>query len=372
MGEVISTNTRMWRNSSFMPQLHLDGARNHNKFAAAELLYSYLFDEFQDSDLKNEFVLSGLQAFETSLFLMSAGRWPSTTLLLWEACEKLLRVVAKGRGRELDDHGRKLDAAGLQAMFKEENHGLSDGLHKISRTFRRHRNTIAHRGYSPKDDKKSQRLFFEAGVPYFDSLLRYLFSGDKTRLTGKSGEWFWSIYSDTRKVLEKKRRKKITDNGQSFFFLQLAGEKIFSLQHASQWISRFDEKRHVLEHLFQWENMDIEDVIRNKMIDDMYPKNGELFELDDLDCPICPPGGNTLAEIEWKWDESTNTHQFAEVKSVVCLDSHCPAYCRPIDDLEVIDVFFKSKLNKATIEYLESDRCEPAARMPNMGIEYPE
>ena len=306
------------------------------------------FDKLSDAQLQNNFVLSGLQSFETSFFLMGSGLWPSTTLLLWGACEKFLRVAT-------NEYDKNVDAYGLQNIFKKMNPALSDKLHRQSNDFRKTRNDIAHKGYSPKYDAESARLFFEAGVPYFDSLLRYLFEADKTELSGEVSQWFWPIYRDTRKVLEKKRKKELIEFGQSFFYMQIATRRIFQVGSFNRAYSPYEPRLFLLDSHMDDAAFDINEKIFKEAQELM--GTNECFNLDDPGCPLCD-GNQTLADIEWTVDEATNRVLFSRVKTFMCVEKDCAAYMRPIEDPEVLDIFHTRQVSQSKKEYLESEECQ--------------
>jgi len=53
-------------------------------------------------------------------------------------------------------------------------------------------------------------MYFEAGVPYFDNLLKTAFNCSVYDFCGTGGEkWFWSIYKKTRKIIQEVFEKHI-------------------------------------------------------------------------------------------------------------------------------------------------------------------
>ncbi len=304
-----------------------------------------LFDQIDPDQLGNEFVLSGLQAFESSLFLLSQHRWPSTTLLLWEACEKLLRAATQTKDQSLE-------AWELQGRFKDINRNLSAALHDKAHEFRKFRNNIAHAGYSPKDDERCLHLFFEAGVPYFDCLLKFLFDNDKKQLSGDLGKWFWQIYRDTRKVIQKKRLKKCANFDDAIFFLQFASRKIFSGRTVYQHAFESHPKLSQLAESHQDQEWEIEQHLRNSYVKAIETTWGHAFELDSVACPICGRA-KALIGIDHRAD------QF-ELSVVVCMEETCAVYTEAMGDRELLEVFYTAKMDNREIVHLQSDDSEPA------------
>ena len=306
------------------------------------------FDQIDPVKFENEFVLSGLQAFESSLFLMSECRWPSTTLVLWEACEKLLKVAT---GSE----EQRLEAYELQDRFKEVNKGLSSALHDNAHDFRKFRNDIAHKGYSPRDDEKCLQFFFEAGVPYFDCLLKFVFGNDKENLSGDHGQWFWQIYRDTRKVIERKRRKKVGSYHPAILYLKIASRKVFSVGTVVQPLFSSHQKLNLLAESqdLDWE---IDQHVRNVVIDRLESAWEYAFEVDSVPCPIC-----ASTELLVGIDSGAEDFFLGEA---VCLEALCPAYGLPVQDGELLEIFYTAKMSGDDIALLESDDCEPAQKVP--------
>ena len=243
---------------------------------------------------------------------------------------------------------------GTQGIFKKDNRDLSSRLNEKAHEFRKFRNDVAHHGYSPKDDEKCLELFFDAGVPYFDCLLKFLFKKDKEDLSGDHGKWFWQIYRDTRKAIQKKRKKKVESYEAAIVYLQLASRKAFSTGTVAQPIYVSHEKLGLLSEHFQDLDWQIEQLVRNTVIEGLEAAGSDCFELRDAVCPLCT--SETLGAIGWG-DEGF------EVKRVVCLDESCPAYNHVIKDPEVIDIFYTSRMSEATIAYLESDEREPVQKI---------
>jgi hypothetical protein len=121
------------------------------------LLY---FRETPDEYGKDELMSSALQGFETSLINLSLGRYPHAFVTVAECFEKLLKLKfgsSKKFVHLIDEYCSEISAA----------QDLCGSMHN----FRKHRNEIAHGGYSPEFNQRSLELYAPSGVYYVAKIL---------------------------------------------------------------------------------------------------------------------------------------------------------------------------------------------------------
>ena len=116
-------------------------------------------------------VLASLQAFETSLFLISLSRFPHALTLCTSAIEGAIKASPKGdpAAKNLRDTiaSARCAAPRLGAFQQEDLDSL-----------RRKRNEIVHKGFSPRDDNVCAYLLLNTGIAFLDSCYRELHDFD--------------------------------------------------------------------------------------------------------------------------------------------------------------------------------------------------
>jgi hypothetical protein len=112
---------------------------------------------------------SSLQLYETCLFLIALGRFPSALLACATAWESVIRAKL-GLAPEND---LRLDA--LIDQIQNSSGTLKTYDRNKLHAFRKTRNRIAHFGFSPKDDEECARLLLETGLPFLNRCYRELF-----------------------------------------------------------------------------------------------------------------------------------------------------------------------------------------------------
>ncbi len=170
-----------------------------------DLPHLTFFTQFPKGHLSTPGVASALQNIEIAFRMAALRRWPAAMSLIWQSCELLLRV-----NLGIDLYDRTIEAHKMQDQFNKEK-SLTMDLQNESGKFRQLRNQILHHGYSPKDDERCIEMYFGAGFAYCNRLVKELVGQDMIEIGRKENEncWFWDIFEDTRKVINKKVRKKL-------------------------------------------------------------------------------------------------------------------------------------------------------------------
>ena len=300
--------------------------KTKNTGSQKPLLY---FFQVADDKLSSEGVVSALQSFETAVMLIGYARWPSIIPLIWSACEALLRKKYPKSGEDIYK---------LQANYKVDGN-VSDALNRSAHELRKLRNDINHKGFLPRDTPRCVDLFFNAGVPYLDHLLKNIIESDLFSLLYPKGG-IWDVFKDTRKAVIKKKNKSGGKVEDALLFLMLKVRETFSptfvpealwdMQESAQdalWISEMKRRNELI------------DIITKEHSDD-------CFAFAEVFCPVC--GENTLGSVHWQ--EKTDGWKFDCLKSIGCYKC---GYL--LDDADMIKIFFQGQLTRESIEKLESD-----------------
>lgn len=107
----------------------------------------------------NASIASSMQSLETSFFLIALGRYPHALSVCASAIESAMQAAHIG-AKEKD---------GLQDLIKKAKKSSKavEGFGNESLDhFRKTRNQITHRGFSPQDDSESTSLYLEVGLPF--------------------------------------------------------------------------------------------------------------------------------------------------------------------------------------------------------------
>ncbi len=106
---------------------------------------------------------SSLQSLESAFLLISQHRFPHALVLCASAIESVL-MFGLHKSPDCTDGLAKLmrQAAHGSSILVEFEHGRLDGFRKL-------RNDIVHRGYSPKDDARAVAEVLETGFPFLDA-----------------------------------------------------------------------------------------------------------------------------------------------------------------------------------------------------------
>lgn len=321
-----------------------------------------LFPKLPAEYLRKPEVASAFQSFETSLVLISEGRWTTVLPLIWESCEKLLRVLFT-EDADWDDQYKRSNvrSVGLQKRFFESG-GVSRALNDKAHKMRIARNEIAHEGYSPRDDERCVELFFGAGVPYFESLVNRLTGMSFRELSFKdehSGAWFWTVFEDTRKVFNLFLQNDQQQLRAACQYLRHAIDKAFDFG-IPDWgliISRNEFADTLRAH------QDLQDLHyqlcqsrRNRIIKELSsPSDQDCVELEEYPCPVCgdelDENGHAavLAGVTWCGPDYNILDKVNQMSCLSC--------CTAASGHLLLQVFCKEKLKKPTIEKLQSDKC---------------
>jgi hypothetical protein len=150
--------------------------------------YIFVIDPPADDRLR-----PSLQLYENALILMAGGRSPAAVVMLGSAIESVLKLEAKGKFVKLLDrfqtrHATKLKNLGLMGIesvdgvdgkegrwswMNGDNNGWQDNrYHPFEYSFRDHRNTFTHTGFSPEDNAISDWLLAAVGFPFYQYALK--------------------------------------------------------------------------------------------------------------------------------------------------------------------------------------------------------
>lgn len=294
-----------------------------------------VFFQVPKESLEKEGVASALQSFETAVMLMAYDRWPSIAPLIWGACEALLRVKYRGNNEDIWI---------IQDRFHEDNNvsrALGDSAHRL----RKLRNEIAHKGYMPRDTPRCIELFFNAGVPYFDCLLKYVIGyGLFDILYPKGAGEIWDVFKNTRKVVTKRINRPLASTKGALLFLTLKVRETFSPTYIPDALWELQDS----EQDGLWES---EMRLRNQLIERINKDHNDCFELSGVSCPVC--GSDVLASCSWKGSDPN--WKLDRLNPVGCYKC---SYLTTDEDL--IDVFFHGQLTEEQIASLESETVPPA------------
>jgi len=277
-----------------------------------------------------EGIAAAYQSLESAMMLLMLYRWPSVIPLIWSACETLLR-------EHYNDHSAL--SQDLQVRFKNEHPAISDSLNQSASSLRKWRNELLHRGYSPKDDPRCAELMFNAGIPYFQGLVRELIGTDEINAT----IWdFWQIYTDTRKAITRKIKRKEADLNSAMFYLvgllrfslssNFTSELMTSMWETSQelMIAEVEQTKQMVRRIERCEKTD-----------------GNCYQLPDFYCTNCK-GGEILAGASFTGGSSAFHLDRLEV--IGCTECGYLLF-----DQDLIKVFFEDKLTKEQKAELENE-----------------
>ena len=272
-------------------------------------------------------IASALQSFETSIYCIAMHRWPATTGLVWQAIELFLQnAYGSGSNREL-----------MHMHLKDKK--VSKDLHESADRLRRTRNEFVHSGYSPRDDEKSVQLFFEAGVPYLNSLVVnelgkeiYEFNG-----TGQGADWFWDIYRATRKIIHKRKASNSSSTMAGVKFFARACTKVVKTNgRFESFLHPYEPYEHFLAEMYYGTYLDIGCAIVQTFLKDAFSGSGdEVVWINKLDCPFCDAG--LMGQCEWGGNKNED---FMSLISVGC--ARCDYL---ITDKDATSILFGAKLS---------------------------
>ena len=264
-----------------------------------------LFIGFPRDFLEAEGVASALQSFETAIYCIALRRWPASVELVWQAIELLLSHLYKEAGKNLSS----IDAMKTHLDNKRVSIDLNDAAHNL----RIIRNQFVHNGFSPKDNYLSIKTYFEAGVPYFANLLKSAFDQDlyNYRGTGTTGNWFWEVYKNTRKLVTSSDTNEKNSTSRTSLFV-LSCHKVVSvhgrfegaLQPYNHYEYLLGENYQEIIHSINIEV--IKDFVRNAFSSNLY----DIAWLK-VDCEIC--GSELMGNCDWNKND-----QFVELKEFGC------------------------------------------------------
>jgi hypothetical protein len=283
-------------------------------------------------------VATALQSFETSIYCVALGRWPATMGLLWQAVELLLTDTHPDL--EGYDWDKESKTQFRMRRHLEECH-VPAGLDKAAHEFRKFRNKILHDGFSPRDDDKVIRLFFETGVPYLNTLVKETFQKEIYTFHGTgqvSGEgWFWEIYRATKILVNKTAENEPSKLRASTAIFERACMKIVkSGGRFESFVMPYEPYEHLLGEKFSGFKFEVEKAIISAFLTELHLKSHDVVWINKLVCPICDEG--LMGECEWS--EDPIDAEFIALNSAGC--AKCDYW---ITDKEAVEQLFGKKLS---------------------------
>ena len=333
------------------------------------------FNGISDEIIQKPFLLSSLQDFEGALLLVSNRRWPASLMMLWSACEKMLRAAIFDFADDKNAITQELKdtkAIDLQNKFKQLNNSMSSPLHDAGHQLRQLRNDIAHHGSSPEDDFKCLHAFFRGGISYYDACLQHTFRMKIKEAMGQEGKWFWEIYEKTRKGVckfEKDSNDPELLNG--MYYLQQATKKCLSIGLVHQCVhSRLGSAHHHAmdnDQEFLWEARrlqceEVESTMQKADLEacpaavSMTEDKSEILQHDmAFSCPICGEDTQGMIGIKCKRVGEGDRNQdweFESLKAFCCLDDLCEISGEVYVSPTFLSVFFEDVLTDNVKKFL--------------------
>ncbi len=327
----------------------------------------YVLNNVPDKFLRKEEVASALQSFETSLFLISENSWATVIILLKESCEKLLRVLYKEvepNPRNDKDINNKI----LDEWFCNK-YGLDKLFLSRLEVFNNLRNTMTHRGYSPKDDHTCIFIYFDIGFSYLNKITNQLFNKKIEELTVSNtyqGGWFWDIFKSTTNVIKKNKLRNEDRNNQiSVFYLSKAIQKIWRAQQVNMAYSWTSTYQWVISEHYQDTAWEVRQSVRNYYIKQL-EKLGHCHEMIEYRCPICDDndGGELKMLVSIVWGGKNYPYIFENIKGIAC-----PSCEYLIIDQDLINEFVINKLTESEREKMSQFEEYEEAETINIGFE---
>jgi hypothetical protein len=299
-----------------------------------------------DEILNKPFVLSSLQDVEGALLLVSDRRWPASLMMLWSACEKMLRAAIFDSADDKNAITQQLKdtkSIDLQNQFKQMNNSLSSPLHDAGHKLRQLRNDIAHRGSSPEDDFKCIDAFFRGGISYYEACMQHTVGVKIKEAMGLEGKWFWEIYEKTRKGVckfEKDSNEPELLNG--MYYLQEATQKCLNIGNVHQLLHAVRgsaneyalyNDQNFLDKARHHQSAEVETIMREADLDPCpaavstrEDKSGILQHDMSFSCPICDGDTHGMIGIKCKRVGEADRNEdweFESLNAFCCLDDLC-------------------------------------------------
>lgn len=119
----------------------------------------------------NAALASSIQSLETSFFLIALGRFPHAL----STCAAAIETAIQGSDAGAKDRDALQD---LVRKVKAKSEKIAEFSDEALDRFRKTRNRISHRGFTPKDDSEAASLFLEVGFPFLTLCYAELHSFD--------------------------------------------------------------------------------------------------------------------------------------------------------------------------------------------------
>jgi hypothetical protein len=304
------------------------------------------FNGISDDIIQKPFVLSSLQDFEGAFLLVSDRRWPASLMMLWSACEKMLRAAIFDSANDkvaITQQLKDTKSIDLQNQFKQMNNSLSSPLHDAGHKLRQLRNDIAHRGSSPEDDFKCLDAFFRGGISYYEACMQHTVGIKIKEAMGQEGKWFWEIYEKTRKgVCQFKKDSNDPELLKGMYYLQEATKKCltiglvhqcFHAVHGPAQSHAIDNDQEFLDKARRLQFEEVETIMREADLDPCpaavstrEDKSGILQHDMSFSCPICDGDTHGMIGIKCKRVGEADRNEdweFESLNAFCCLDDLC-------------------------------------------------
>jgi hypothetical protein len=306
----------------------------------------HFFAEFPKDCIKIQGVPAALQSIETTFRLSALERWPTSIILIWHACELLLRA---NLGLNINDEG--VTSYRLQKKFYDLG-DVTESLNTNVTKLRRLRNEIAHDGYSPKDDIECIKSYFGVGLAYADVLFKTLCKESMESIGRKTegNSWFWDVLKDTKKVIHKKFQsgRKLGDALLPMIIASRRINQLGGLVHKDYFYRDVYTSR--LEECFQDLAFDIRAAVGAKFAEEISNIcNSEILFIPEFDCfgPCASEGSNVMTSLKIGEILGENNYKVEGINVIGCIE------CQYIiTDPDVLDTFVFSKLTKSQKELL--------------------
>ena len=341
-----------------------------------------IFSAIPSEVLDRPFILSSLQDFEASLFLIFGCRWPAAHVLLWSACEKMIKASLS---TEIPGSLTPSSAEALQDMtaveilnhYRKANTRISPSLFAAAQNLRKLRNDVTHKGASPQDDLECLEAFFCGGASFYEAALQYSTGKTIQEHLPEESRWFWRVYSSTRKAIfaASGRNRDRNQVWASLFFFVNAIDKVertrMVLQNTNphrgylHWHEGFEEDaQDAMWKSKSSRESEIEDFFQNQVWDyrcsdgrrlDLRERNSEnASPRFKLKCPLCGAWDGIIA-FSCSKEPHSKRMVFRSLEAYCCMNASCVAGGEICESSGLVSAVFEGELTLEDTEILASE-----------------